>query len=777
MAALRFRSPDFELLRQLSESEWNQALDFSERQQLMLPLGVACRDALPDWVRARVDAAMANNAARWPRIVAVYAELANAFHAAGLEFAVLKGFSHTPLFNSDQRHRYQADVDLLLPESQLIAARDMALQLGYEPIVPFDRHPLNHLPTLIRKTGYQWSGIHYDPETPLSLEIHFQLWNRETEGFAVEGVEQFWDRRQKAEVDGLRFVALQPADMAGNAALHLLRHLLRGSVRPFHVYEIAWFLEHNTVDFGLHSESMRRVEAICFALANRWFDCRVELADSLPADASRWLDLYAASPLEGKFRSNKDEMWLHWTLLDSAKSRIDMVRRRLMPAQLPGPVTGVFVPEAQLTLAGRFKRRAAWLRFAIKRSWHHLRAIAPTASSALRWFALSPGLGREYWQLFFSEAFFDFGMFVFFFLYNLYLLKLGFREDTIGLITGAMTAGSIAGSLLAAIAMQRFGIRPTLMASFGLTAVLSALRAYVTYEPALLALAGIAGVVSTVWPVAFSPAITQLTNEKNRPIGFSLMSAAGISISIFGGLAASRMPGWLTRLHFASSSVTSYRQALFIGCAIVLFALWPVSRVRFAAVAPSERRLRMPSPFLWRFLIAMAAWYLGTGALNPFFNVFFTSEVHLPVEKIGYVFSASQVAQVLAILAAPLVFRKFGLTRSIAGMQFCTGLALVALAAAGGPWWAAGGYVGYMASQYMSEPGMFTMLMEGVPAAERSSASSLNFLVTFTGQAIAAACAGRLLHQFGYAPVMIGAAIMCAFAALLFRTLLAPLDR
>jgi Uncharacterised nucleotidyltransferase len=172
-AALRFSSPDRDALRRLSEAEWKQALDFSDRMQLTLPLGLTCREALPDWVRDRIDADLANNAVRWDRVKAVYNEMANAFHAAGLEFAVVKGFSHCPRFVEDPRHRYQADIDLLFPESQLPTARDIALQLGYEPITPFDLHPINHLPTLVRKTGYRWCGVHYDPELPVALELHF----------------------------------------------------------------------------------------------------------------------------------------------------------------------------------------------------------------------------------------------------------------------------------------------------------------------------------------------------------------------------------------------------------------------------------------------------------------------------------------------------------------------------------------------------------------------------------------------------------------------------
>ncbi|HEV2687207.1 MAG TPA: nucleotidyltransferase family protein, partial [Bryobacteraceae bacterium] len=299
LAALRFSSPEREALRRLSKPEWEQALDFSDRTQLTLALGLTCREALPEWVRSRIDADQANNTLRWSKVKEAYLEAASVFHAAGLDFAVLKGFSHCPRFMADPRHRYQADIDLLFPASQLLRARDAALRLGYEPIVPFDRHPMNHLPTLIRKTGFRWRGAHFDPEIPVALEVHFQVWNEETERFGAEGLEQFWERRQDAEVDGIRFVALHPADAIANAALHLLRHLLRGSLRPFHVYEIAWMLHHSASDESLwsawsdlHGGSLRRLEAICFSMARHWFDCRMpdaarQAVEDLPPDLSR----------------------------------------------------------------------------------------------------------------------------------------------------------------------------------------------------------------------------------------------------------------------------------------------------------------------------------------------------------------------------------------------------------------------------------------------------------------------------------------------------------
>jgi MFS family permease len=523
---------------------------------------------------------------------------------------------------------------------------------------------------------------------------------------------------------------------------------------------------------------MRRLQAICFSLAQHWFDCRVstvvqEEIRNLPSDLSRWMDMYSASPLTTRFRPNKDELWLHWSLIDSRRAKWTVLRRRLLPDHLPNALDAVHVSKQQHTWSVQLARYFRIAGYFGSRASHHVRALPSVAWSAMRWFGQGTGLSGEYWRFFFAEAFFDFGMFVFVFLYNLYLLQLGFHEDFLGLVAGAMMAGNIAGTMLAVFAMQRFGMRRTLLASFAGTAALAALRAYFTFPPALIALAAIAGIASAAWPVAYAPAIAQLTTEKSRPFGFSLTCSAGISIGILGGLAAGRLPGWIARSHLASTGIESYRFSLFAGCAFVLLALIPLSGVKFGTAQPSERKLHRPSPLVLRFLIAMAAWSLGTGAMNPFFNVFFAQRVHLPVQQIGYVYAASQVAQVGAILVSPLVFRKFGLTRGISGMQLATAFALLGLAAAGGPIWGAVGYSAYMMSQYMSEPGQFTLLMEAVRAPERNSASALNFLVSFAGQAIAAAGAGWLLAHFGYPPVMVLAAVICVIAAILFRVLLA----
>src|SRR5205085_12177572 len=80
-------------------------------------------------------------------------------------------------------------------------------------------------------------------------------------------------------------------------------------------------------------------------------------------------------------------------------------------------------------------------------------------------------------------------------------------------------------------------------------------------------------------------------------------------------------------------------------------------------------------------------------------------------------------------------------------------------------------YSAYMVFQYMSEPGMYSYLMDCVPTARRSGASAMNFMVASSAQALAAAVAGALIERRGYASVLVAAAILCVAAAVLFRML------
>lgn len=782
---LHFSEPRYKALRHLTGAGWRRLEQYCARSGLSIPFGVRSCGDVPAWLAERFDCNLGKNAERWTGMKAEYLRIGNAMQTAGLEHVVLKGFSHVPAFVASPHLRMQSDFDLLFPREQIQCALDIALRLGYEPAVAGDPRPTDHLPAMIRKTGWEWRGDYFDPDMPPSLELHFRLWDAGTEGFEIPCVEDFWRRRQWRTVDEIQFSSLAAIDVPGYASAHALRHFLRGDLRLAHIYEIASFLENNrSIEFwrdwrDAHDEPLRRVEAICFALARQWFGCGVhEIPEDeiqrLPEAVRSWLAAFAQTPAV-LFQPAKNELWLHLSLLDPGRSRLAIVRRRLLPLQIPARAETAHLPAEAMDWQVRIRAALRYLRYLLSRIARHAQALIPTLVGGARWACLRSAFEGEFWAYFYASACYDLGLFIFFLLFNLYLLKLGFNEAFLGLVSGSMMAGSVVGSVPAGLIISRLGLRGAMIACLSVIPCMAAILAAGLPAPLLLVCAFLYGAASVLWAVLLSPATAALTNARNRTAGFGVICSSGIAIGILGGSLGGRLPGWIARMFPGTSVVAQYRGALWTGCSIVLLGIVFCFRLRSRAPlanAPRNWGLHRPSWEVINFLAATAVWNLGTGVFNPFFTAFF-AHLHMPVDRIGLVFSLSQLGQALAILAAPLVFRATGLIRGISGMQLLSAATLVLIAASGGPGTAALAYGGYMVVQNMSEPGMLNYLMDAVPDHERSGVSALNFLVSSIVQAVAAVVSGMLLRRWGYPPVLLIAAGLCALAGLLLRVLLA----
>src|SRR5258708_40007309 len=104
----------------------------------------------------------------------------------------------------------------------------------------------------------------------------------------------------------------------------------------------------------LHSAELRRLESCAFRLAQIWFGCGVAAAvqeeiDSLLAGTRGWFDEFASSPATRSFHPNKDELWLHLSLLSSRRDSWIVAGRKILPGRLPGPLDAVYVPDNELT--------------------------------------------------------------------------------------------------------------------------------------------------------------------------------------------------------------------------------------------------------------------------------------------------------------------------------------------------------------------------------------------------------------------------------------------
>jgi hypothetical protein len=390
LGALHLDAPDLATPAQLSEREWRDALDYADRERITLAFGDACRDVMPEWVVARIDRDAAKNQVRQQGIAETYRELAGWLDAESLDYVFLKGFTHAALFDLRAESRVQYDIDLWLPHDHALRAQRLLAEHGYEPMPGTEDLPTDHLPALVRKTGWQWRNDFFDPEIPLAVELHVQFWNREQERFDAPGTEDFWRRRTALP-------SLHPADALAYAALHVLKHVLTGNVRIFHVFELATILRARRADAefwtewrSLHPSQLRRLEVLAFRLAREWFGGALpialeqELAD-LPAASQAWFEHFALSPATLSFHPNKDHLWLHLSLLDTTRDRWDVALRRILPRSLPAASGDSFVAEKDLPWRDWLRWRLHWIAHTTQRAIHHLRALPVVVISGVRW--------------------------------------------------------------------------------------------------------------------------------------------------------------------------------------------------------------------------------------------------------------------------------------------------------------------------------------------------------------------------------------------------------
>jgi MFS family permease len=389
-------------------------------------------------------------------------------------------------------------------------------------------------------------------------------------------------------------------------------------------------------------------------------------------------------------------------------------------------------------------------------------------------------LSRGYWLFFTAAFFFDAGFSIYFFLFNLYLLDRRFTDRSIGIIGGALTLGTLIGTLPAGVLARRIGVRPLLAFGFIAAPLAGALRTVWLWEPAQIGLAFLAGIAMSGWGVCYLTAVTRVTTVQNRTTAFSLIFSVSVGTSMLGGIVCGYLPQWLNSIGIAMSRADVEAAILLVSCGIALIGLLPALRLRLPSQAPEdlppdiqptrERWIHAwkHHSFLIRYLPLMALWSAVLAAFTPFANVYLSRDLHVPLERIGLTFSAIQAVQLCMGLVVPVLFRMLGLLNGIVATQLVAAASLASMAGARHGTLAISLYLVFSAAQWMSSPGLYNLLMDETPDQERSTAAAMTLFLNALAGSAATAGAGILFTRFGYPPVLLGIAGMAAAIAVLF---------
>jgi MFS family permease len=376
-------------------------------------------------------------------------------------------------------------------------------------------------------------------------------------------------------------------------------------------------------------------------------------------------------------------------------------------------------------------------------------------------------------------------------LLNLYLLRLGYGPEFIGLLNG-VGASAFALLCLPAGAMgTRWGSRAMLMAGLSLLAAgfgllpLAESTAGTWRSSWLLATTVLVHLGFALYLVNGLPFLMEATGPEERSHVFSVQMALVPLAAFVGGLLAGLLPGaFATLLGAPLEEAAPYRYPLWMMALLLapgVLALVPTRAVGGpqAPASASDARPVQPSrvPYMLFIMIGliMALRFGGRGALVTFFNVYLDEALGVSTALIGTLSAVGQLVAVPAALAAPALVARWGNPRTIfrgmIGMTLCTlPLALV-------PHWGAAGlsYVSSTAFFQVTVGPIRLFSQELVAPRWRATMASAFMMGAGLAFAVVSLAGGYAIVALGYqAPFLAGTGFMAASAFLFWAYFRVP---
>ena len=378
-------------------------------------------------------------------------------------------------------------------------------------------------------------------------------------------------------------------------------------------------------------------------------------------------------------------------------------------------------------------------------------------------------------------------------LLNLYLLRLGYETDFIGLVNGSIAFAFAASSLPAGVLGSRLGMRRTAAIGMGLVAVgvtmvpvAGTVLAGGARDVGIIAMRVLSGMGFSLYMVNAYPYVVAATGPRERTYAFALMTGLPPLTGFAGSLLSGALPGWVAPLLGVDlTHPAPFAVALMFAGAVLLPTVPAVALAgdrEPARRSPSRRKRDGSADAVRRgdgthgallVLIALLALTgmlrsAGEGAARSFINVYLELDLAASPARIGLLLAVGQVAAAPAALVAPALAARAGKVPAIVATGLLTAVGLVILAAI--PHWVAAG-IGFtlvVGLRAITQSVSAVMHMEIVPAHRRSVTSGVIATSMGLGFMSISFGGGFLIPAIGFPRFHLLAAAITAASALIF---------
>jgi len=397
----------------------------------------------------------------------------------------------------------------------------------------------------------------------------------------------------------------------------------------------------------------------------------------------------------------------------------------------------------------------------IARSKRALRSVIDGYGAAIRAFSRNARL------FLFALGIQSFAIGILVTVFAIYVKTAGLSEAVVGDVEGSLALASAIVCLLAPPLIAVFGYRRLMVIAAVLYGVARLGQAGAPEVAVLLAFGAMYGSADGLMqaaPVAFLA-------ENSTPFERSHLYTADLFVrvltSMVGGLVGGIIPSLLAGL---MTEVDAFRATVAIAGLVLLASSIPLLMMReklshprhaFAHYLETARGFRSWN-HIGRLLVPQVLISLGAGLIIPFLSLYLKQQLHASIGQIGLIQGVSALAMGVAALASPIISRRIGLVKSIAGAEaaslpflaaipFITSLPVAAVV-----FWFRSAFMN------MSWPTFNQYTMEHVPGRERGIvAGALSFGYSISWLA-GSALGGRLMVYSYTIPYAIATALYAA---------------
>lgn len=363
-------------------------------------------------------------------------------------------------------------------------------------------------------------------------------------------------------------------------------------------------------------------------------------------------------------------------------------------------------------------------------------------------------------------------------IFNLYIIKLGYNEQFLGLIISATMIATGVFAFPAAQVCDRIGSKKSLLISCILSSIVSFLLYILTGQEWLLLLSLLSGIVSTVPTIIAAPFMVENSTADDRIYLFSFNFALFVVATVMGMAIGGYLPQvWSAMFGVDGGSILSFRYTLYASLAVSIVSIVPLFFLK------EKKKVCVEAPRLGAMLKELAGSNvvkrlvtiscligLGAGLIVPFFNVYFSKMLSASTGQIGLIFALAQASMAVGAMAVPFMVSRIGKVKTVSLTYLMSIPFLIVLAISTNLYVAGAAYILRMLFMNMSVPISNSFSMEIVHSEEMASVSSLTSMGNYIAIAVSSFIAGILMSYGSY---LLPYAATCMFylaaAVLYFR--------